>query len=210
MKLFKKILKNPVLNIILIFVIILTTLFLFKKIKKTNFPQTKIEQLKPKSASYLDKKTTTAINNQEEKIKENLSQKKGKMFFAYKKEVINQTDRVIYIDLAGDKNTMSDAVDLFLIINENVEVKKIINGNSFNFYPRKIIDKNHLIITGVALDEKGEIKLAQTNSNFIKIYLSIKNLNKKTALVLNKKKSRIFSLGEDITDDINLFEQINL
>jgi len=136
------------------------------------------------------------------------SHQSKKMFFTFKIENINSQNKILYINLSGEEN-LSDAIDLELELDNNIEVKKIIEGDSFNSYPRKIISQNNIIITGAALNENGELKLAKPKSNFIKIYFSLKNTNKKSSIKLNQIKTKIFFHGEDITDIQNSFKEIN-
>jgi flagellar basal body-associated protein FliL len=211
-KIKKNKIKKNFLKIILIlfFINLLITAYLFfgYKYKKTN----------PLKLAKNDNKAKTTIKpnitnitpfNQLQFNQLQSSPLSKKMFFTFKIENINFQNKILYIDLMGENNLSSDAIDLELEIDDNIEVKKIIEGNSFNSYPRKIISQNNIIITGTALNENGELKLAKPKSNFIKIYFSLKNTNKKSSIKLNQKKTKIFFHGENITDIQNSFKEIN-
>jgi len=160
-----------------------------------------------------DNKTKTIIKPSITNIDTSFYQLKSssqskKMFFSFKIENINFQNKILYINLEGEKNSLSDAIDLQLEIGNNIEIKKIIEGDSFISYPRKIINPNNIIITGTALSEKGEFKLAQPRSNFIKINFLIKNPYQKSSIKLNQEKSKIFFAGKNITDLKNSFKEI--
>ena len=134
-----------------------------------------------------------------------------KMFFTFKVENIDLKNKIVYIFLDADSDLpTSDAIDLELESDNNIEVKKIISGDSFDFYPRKTINKNNILVTGAALSENGKIKMAKPNSNFIKIHIAIKNPKAKSSIKINQKKTKIFFQGEDITDIQKSFKEINL
>jgi hypothetical protein len=131
-------------------------------------------------------------------ITENENQKK--MFFSYLQESIDDQNKIIYINLSGSKDSKSDAIDLQLSFNNNIEIKEIIDGDSFPIYPRKIIERNRILITGLALNEQGIKKLARSESNFVKIKIFIKDKNKKSYVNLDRQNSKIFLAGQEITD----------
>ena len=199
--------KKIKLIILIVFILIFTISFWFIFWKKNNSLLKLTDKKRSISKTGLVKKNKPTITPIF--ISSKPSQKQ-EMYFVYKKENIDYKNKAIFINLEGDANSKSDAIDLLLEINENIVITKIVDGNSFNFYPRKIINQDSILITGVALGEKGATKLAQPQSNFIKIYLSIKNFNQKASIKLNQRKSKIFFGGEDITNLKKSFSEINL
>ena len=153
-----------------------------------------------------EKRPTIAFNYQIEK-----SYQSKEMFFTFKIEKIDSENKIIYILLDSDDDlAKSDAIDLELEGDNNIEIKKVIPGDSFNFYPRKIINKNKIIVTGAALSESGQVKIAKPKSNFIELHLKVKDLKKKSSIRVNQKKTKIFFQGEDITNIKKSFKEILL
>ena len=153
-----------------------------------------------------EKTPTIAFNYQIEK-----SSQSKEMFFTFKIENIDSENKIIYILLDSDDDlAKSDAIDLELEGDNNIEIKKVIPGDSFNFYPRKIINKNKIIVTGAALSESGQVKIAKPKSNFIELHLKVKDLKKKSSIRVNQKKTKIFFQGEDITNIKKSFKEILL
>ena len=202
-------LKGKLLKIIFIFFLLIlpVTLFVFfahQNKKKLSVNSNKKNQNKEKIINVKTPNTTPTY------AKENFFQSK-KMFFTFKVEHIDLKNKIIYIFLDADNDfATSDAIDLELESDNNIEIKKITPGDSFNFYPRKIINKNNILVTGAALSENGQIKMAKPKSNFIKLYLEIKNPKVKSSIKINQIKTKIFFHGEDITDIQNSFKKINL
>lgn len=197
--------KNNHLIIITIIILILVSSILVLLLisqKKSSLPpakknlKTKIK-ITPQSTILISPSPETNYNVQTKK-----------MFFTYKIETVDLQNKILYINLNGENSSTSDAIDIQLEIDSNIEVKKIVEGNSFSFYPRKIINQNDVLITGLALSDKGELKLAEPQSNFIKIFLLIKNPYQKSSIKLNQEKSKIFLGGEEITDIKKSFKEI--
>jgi len=202
-------LKGKLLKIIFIFFLLIlpVTLFVFfphQNKKKLSVNSNKKSQNKEKIINVKTPNTTPTYTI------ENSFQSK-KMFFTFKVEHIDLKNKIIYIFLDADNDfATSDAIDLELETDNNIEIKKITPGDSFNFYPRKIINENSITVTGAALSENGQIKMAKPKSNFIKLYLEIKNPKLKSSIKINQIKTKIFFQGEDITDIQKSFEKINL
>jgi len=212
---FKKKLKKILIITLFITVIITNSLFLLFLIVK-NKNEKKIKQNKKILLKNNEK-------NQQKNLKLNpvktititdkilKSDNLKKMFFDYEIERINLSNFILTIKLDGNKFSKSDAADFIIDFSENLEVKKIIDGESFELYPRKISEKNKIIITGTSnIDEKNKPKLAKPETTFIKIHFFIKQRNKITSIKLNQEKTKIFFQGDDITDIENSFKEINL
>jgi hypothetical protein len=196
--------KNFIFFLLILSVVLSVVFISYKNEKKTLFKQ----YLKSKSEKKIpNRKTPTITFNYQV---ENFSQSK-KMFFTFKIENIDSKNKVVYILLDSDDNlATSDAIDLALESDDNIEIKKIIPGDSFNFYPRKIINKNKIIVTGAALSESGQVKIAKPKSNFIKLHLKVKNPQKKSSIKVNQIRTKIFFQGEDITNIQKSFKEILL
>jgi hypothetical protein len=198
---------NPLIKTFIFFLLILSVVLSvvfisYQSEKKTLFKP----YLKSKSEKKITNiKTPTITFNYQVK---NFSQSK-KMFFTFKIENIDSKNKIVYILLDSDDNlATSDAIDLALESDDNIEIKKIIPGDSFNSYPRKIINKNKIIVTGAALSESGQLKIAKPKSNFIKLHLKVKNPQKKSSIKVNQIRTKIFFQGEDITNIEKSFKEI--
>lgn len=198
---------NPLIKTFIFFLLILSVVLSvvfisYQSEKKTLFKP----YLKSKSEKKITNiKTPTITFNYQVK---NFSQSK-KMFFTFKIENIDSKNKVVYILLDSDDNlATSDAIDLALESDDNIEIKKIIPGDSFNSYPRKIINKNKIIVTGAALSESGQLKIAKPKSNFIKLHFKVKNPQKKSSIKVNQIRTKIFFQGEDITNIEKSFKEI--
>jgi|GEM_PF-5359665 len=198
---------NPLIKTFIFFLLILSVVLSvvfisYQSEKKTLFKP----YLKSKSEKKITNiKTPTITFNYQVK---NFSQSK-KMFFTFKIENIDSKNKIVYILLDSDDNlATSDAIDLALESDDNIEIKKIIPGDSFNSYPRKIINKNKIIVTGTALSESGQLKIAKPKSNFIKLHLKVKNPQKKSSIKVNQIRTKIFFQGEDITNIEKSFKEI--
>jgi len=198
---------NPLIKTFIFFLLILSVVLSVVFISYQNERKTLFKQyLKSKSEKKIpNRKTPTITFNYQV---ENFSQSK-KMFFTFKIENIDSKNKIVYILLDSDDNlATSDAIDLALESDDNIEIKKIIPGDSFNSYPRKIINKNKIIVTGAALSESGQVKIAKPKSNFIKLHLKLKNPQKKSSIKVNQIKTKIFFQGEDITNIEKSFKEI--
>ena len=200
---------NPLIKTFIFFLLILSVVLSvvfisYQSEKKTLFKP----YLKSKSEKKIPNRKTPTITL-DYQIK-NFSQSK-KMFFTFKIENIDSKNKIVYILLDSDDNlATSDAIDLALESDDNIEIRKIIPGDSFNSYPRKIINKNKIIVTGAALSESGQVKIAKPKSNFIKLYLKVKNPQKKSSIKVNQIRTKIFFQGEDITNIQKSFKEILL
>jgi hypothetical protein len=204
----KNYLRINLLKIVIVFFLLILplTLFVFFTHQNKKKPSTNSNIKKENKKTIINEKAPT--NTLTFSIKNSFYSKK--MFFTFKVEHIDLKNKIVYIFLEADNDfATSDAVDLELEKDDNIEVKKIIPGDSFDSYPRKNVDKNTIIITGVALSPNGKIKMAKPQSIFIKIFLSLKNPQKKSSFTLNQKKTKIFFYGEDITNTQKSFKKIN-
>lgn len=132
------------------------------------------------------------------------------MYFSYEVETINEEKKLLTIYLKGSEDSLSDAVDLKLNFDNNISIEKIIEGDSFSYYPRKAIMDNYLIITGASLDRKNNFKLALPNTVFVKFLVKIKNNKIKASLRLEERGTEIFYEGKNITNFNNSFKEISL
>ncbi len=192
--------KKNILILILFVIFILVITFLIKKINYINS-----NQQKNKLKNNFNQNVTQITPILESK---NLI---SYMFFSYKLESINQNKKILTIYLNGSEDSLADAADLTLTFDKNIIIEKIIEGDSFVFYPRKLIKDNSLIITGVSLSEENKLKFAKPNTKFITIILDHKiNKDKPLFMILNNSESKIFFNGKDITNLDKQFKKITI
>lgn len=194
--------KKNILILILFVIFILVITFLIKKINYINS-----NQQKNKLKNNFNQNVTQITPILESK---NLI---SYMFFSYKLESINQNKKILTIYLNGSEDSLADAADLTLTFDNNIIVEKIIEGDSFVLYPRKLIKDNSLIITGVSLSEKNKLKFAKPNTKFITIILDLNykiNKTKPLFIIINNSESKIFFNGKDITNLDKQFKQITI
>lgn len=134
---------------------------------------------------------------------------KNKMYFTYQQESIDKINKIITVKLDGPGDIKADAIDLQLDFNDNIAVKKIITGDSFLFYPRKIIKENYLLVTGVAINQNNQVLFAKPKTTFIKIKIEIKKPDQKISIKFNPQQSKIYFSGIDIADPLGSFSKIN-
>lgn len=194
--------KKNILFLILIIIVILIINLLIKQITSVN-----LDQQKNKLKKNYNQNNKNIIPTLESK---NLI---SYMFFSYKLESINQNKKILTIYLNGSEDSLADAADLTLTFDNNIIVEKIIEGDSFVLYPRKLIKDNSLIITGVSLSEKNKLKFAKPNTKFITIILDLNykiNKTKPLFIIINNSESKIFFNGKDITNLDKQFKQITI
>ncbi len=187
-----------------LFAIFITTIIIFLFIELSSINSGKQKENKAKNFNRSSKSLTPTIDAI------NLI---SYMFFSYKLESIAENRKILTIYLKGSEDSLADAADFKIEFDNNIIIEKIIDGDSFIFYPRKIIKNNSVLITGVSLNEENNLKFAKPNTTFIKIILQTKypEKYKKPLLInLNKSESKIFFSGKDITNLNQQFEKITL
>lgn len=132
------------------------------------------------------------------------------MFFSYQLESITKNEKLLTIYLKGSEDSLADAADFKLKFNESVKIKKIFDGDSFISYPRKKLENNYLLVTGISLDEKNNFKFAKPNTIFIKILIKLSDNKKNPSIFVDNSETRIFFGGKEITNLNNLFKEVKL
>ena len=133
----------------------------------------------------------------------------GSMYFSYQLTSSGPDQKILNINLDSlTPNILADAIDLRLDFDRGIEIVEVIDGNSFSLYPRKIITENFILITGVALDQKSEIRFAKPKTTFIKLKLKTNSLDGKPIISFNRQESKIYLSGNDILDLNRSFSQI--
>jgi len=185
-----------------LFLIFITFLFivLIKNKTKSIIQQKKtVEQKKILLSPF----PSTTVSNQP--IQEN------QPFFSYQKTKINDNFYLIKIFLNNEKNTLFDAVDLSLQFDKNkIEIIEIQNGDTFSEYPRKSVNVNNLIVTGIASIKDEKIKYASASSFYTGIVIKKLSTLYPAELMIDKKNSGIYYSGENIADFNKSFVSIDL
>lgn len=148
------------------------------------------------------------LNAQRNKATEKNNQE-IKTFFSFNK--INQDERIIIdILLKADQEREIDGADLVLTFNPKlIKVIEMIDGEAFPFYPRKIINYDSLVITGLAKLENNKITLGKSNKRFIRLVIK-KLSNEKTSIDFNSRESQIFFNEKNIFDQNLSFKKIEI
>ena len=135
----------------------------------------------------------------------------GTMFFSYRLTAADQGQKILTINLDSlTANILADAIDLRLDFDKGIEIVEVINGDSFSLYPRKIIGEGFVLITGVALSQKNEIRYAKPKTVFAKLRLKTNSLAGKSIISFNRQESKIYLSGNDILDLNRSFSRIEL
>lgn len=179
------------------------------------------------SANYFKNKQLSSLSKQEKiicqnKLQENSSlyqtfktnyplPKSGSMYFSYQLTADQEGQEILSVNLDSlTPNILADAIDLRLDFDEGIEIVEVVDGNSFSLYPRKIIEENFVLITGVALTQKNEIQFAKPKTTFITLKLKTNSLDDKLVINFNRQESKIYLSGNDILDINRSFSQIKL
>lgn len=200
----KIILKIIFLFFILILIFFTSSFLLNKRVKKSptiNKIQ-KEKQINPSQKQSTDKH----LFPQNASIKNTISN----MYFSYQLESISKERKLLIIYLKGSDNSLADAADLRLNFDKNITIEKINEGDSFVYYPRKIIKDNYLLITGVSLDETKSFKPALPNTVFIKLLVKINDSKSPSLIRVDQENTQIFFEGKNITNFNNSFAEIRL
>lgn len=133
----------------------------------------------------------------------------GSMYFSYQLTAAGPSQKVLSINLDSlTPNILADAIDLRLDFDKGIEIVEVIDGNSFSLYPRKIIEEDFVLITGVALGQKSEIQFAKPKTTFIKLKLKTNSLGGRPVISFNRQESKIYLSGNDILDLSRSFSRI--
>jgi len=126
--------------------------------------------------------------------------------------VKNNNQWQVSVYLQGDGRAAADAADLRLDFGNNLEVVEIKTGTAFPLYPRKVIGKNYLLITGLASLANNNVVFGQPGKLFADITIEASGTasNQKHSLSLNKSDTKIYLNGESVFDDKKTFNQIVL
>lgn len=170
------------------------------------------------SMLFLIKNNLKRQENNEKRIKKEnqiiktnkIEEKQKTVFFDYQKEKISKDEYLIKIFLKGDKDTLIDGADLSLFyINKATKIEEVTSGDSFPLYPRKIINDNKILITGIAKIKNNQTISGKINANFAYIKIKISDSPLENFLIINEDTG-VYFRGKNILNLENSFQKINL
>jgi len=134
------------------------------------------------------------------------------VFFTYKTFYLTNNQYRIDIYLNGQTDGSADVADLVLNLSDNLTVVKIDQGTVFASYPRSLVDKNIITITGMTVVKNNNFQFGKLNILFVSLTLEKKPIaaSTKTTVRLNHENSKVFLLGKSILDYQHSFSEINL
>jgi len=137
------------------------------------------------------------------------------VFLSYTYQYVNKDNLELVIKINNPKKIAIDALDLQIIIPEEyLEIKKITPLSTLDFMPRQLIEKNKLLVTALAFsgDDIKKIKTLNTDADFIKIDIFIKNKDSDKPIIINldHQTTQIFSKGVNVFNDKKSFSTIKI
>jgi hypothetical protein len=114
--------------------------------------------------------------------------------------------QTITIPLSAKEYTAFDAVDLHLIFT-NVATASCSAGSAVPLYPRFQTSSQELVLTGVAQIADSHVLFGNTNSALATCTFTKANPKKSSTVSRNNEGTRVYSLGNDITNSAESFTQ---
>lgn len=126
---------------------------------------------------------------------------KSPLYFSAKTNKLSASQWIVTIELSGLVDSAADASDLEVIFPENLVASDLKVGNAFPLYPRKIIEGNYLLVTGLASANNNEMVYGKPNKTFAEFTVSVlsdTNQVGKKQITTSQEDTKIYLNGESV------------
>lgn len=125
---------------------------------------------------------------------------KSPLYFSAKTNKLSASQWIVTIELSGLADSAADASDLKVIFPENLVASDLKVGNAFPLYPRKIIEGNYLLVTGLASANNNEMVYGKPNKTFAEFTVSASDNNQtgQKQIIISQEDTKIYLNGESV------------
>lgn len=206
--------KSFIVNIIFLFFIsiIIWLITNYSYQKKFNLLETEKnncqKQLAVKKQPILTLSDTAFIIK---KNKELESVIKSPLYFNASVQKLTANQWIITIELIGKIDGAADAADFKIDLPEGLTASNLKPGPAFPLYPRKVINNNYLLVTGLASVNNSQMVFGEPNKIFVEFNVqATDNQPSKKQIVVNKEDTKIYLNGESVLDTEKTVVRIDL
>lgn len=136
---------------------------------------------------------------------------KSPLYFNAKVQKLIANQWTITIELVGAVDGAADAADLKVNLPDDLTASSLKTGTAFPLYPRKVVDANYLLVTGLASPDNNKMVYGKPNKIFAEFTVSASdNQTSKKQIVVNEEDTKIYLNGESVLDTIKSVKLIDL